>query len=255
MKVLLTIILCLRSFSVLIEANILDSTRLNGTVSHIKGRVVYGKFAATDQFPFVTWMFIADGKGMGSVCGGTIISSKLVLSAAHCFNIVARIDSWYGGKDKEFLPNFRKGVSFAKHPLYGAGMQSEHDIAVVMMDRAAVITPIKLPTTVSDTNYFVGKAMTIAGWGTAENGDLSRYLKYTTMIGELQTKCNKFNNTNFICAKGVEKSSGGPGDSGGPLILNDVLVGVIAFGVNGYDGYTRVDRYLDWVATTPLKCI
>lgn len=45
-----------------------------------------------------------------------------------------------------------------------------------------------------------------------------------------------------------------PGDSGGPLVLDDTLVGISIFGagdvscISNLDGFTRIDRYLDWIS-------
>lgn len=242
--VFLTIILCLRSFSALVEADNLDSTSSNGTVSHLRGRIAYGSFASTGQFPFITWLFMVKEDGWGSVCGGTIVSSHLVITAAHCLGTFAKIDSWYGGIDKDNLPNYRKGVSYSKHPVY--------DIAVILMDKAANVAPAKLPTKPTAAEDFLGKPMIAAGWGRTEANVGSRYLKYTTMMGEPLVKCYQKNNANYVCARGIQQSQLGSGDSGGPLMIGDTLVGVNGFTLGDHSGYARVDQFLEWIATTKM---
>ncbi|RZC40994.1 Trypsin domain containing protein, partial [Asbolus verrucosus] len=55
-----------------------------------------------------------------------------------------------------------------------------------------------------------------------------------------------------VCALAGEGVSPCHGDSGGPLIFNGTLVGIVSYGVqpcaNGYpDVYTRVSYYIDWI--------
>lgn len=48
-------------------------------------RIAGGSEAARNQFPFAVIFFISDVDDDQSICGGSIISSTFVLSAAHCF--------------------------------------------------------------------------------------------------------------------------------------------------------------------------
>lgn len=47
-------------------------------------RIVGGQFAVPNQFPFMAVVHRLVGNGMTSQCGGTIISSRWVLTAGHC---------------------------------------------------------------------------------------------------------------------------------------------------------------------------
>lgn len=47
-------------------------------------RIVGGQFAVPNQFPFMAVVHRLLGNGMTSQCGGTIISSRWVLTAGHC---------------------------------------------------------------------------------------------------------------------------------------------------------------------------
>lgn len=225
--------------------------------SNIRGRIKNGLFATEGQFPFTTWLFMNNGKGSGAVCTGTIVSSHLVITAAHCIGEFAVIDSWYGSLDNNNQPYRRKGVAFAKHPLYQApeSKNLEHDIAVIYMNKAAKVKSAKLPTQPTSADYFNGISLEMAGWETVETGEGSRYLKYTTVIGESLSAIGHDGNANFICGKGFNDSQLDSGDSGSPLLLGDTLVGVNSFGNSGYSGFTRVDQYLDWIFNADMKCI
>lgn len=227
------------------------------TRSNIRGRIVNGFLASSGQFPYATRLVISNGQGSGAVCGGTIVSSHLVITAAHCFGIVDSIDLWYGSIDKDNFPHHRSGIAYAKHPLYQTPgtLNLEHDIAIIYMNKAVQVKFAKLPTHPSSADAFNGLSLTAAGWGVTETGDGSRYLKYTTIMGEPLGIIGRGGNANFICGRGVSNSQLGSGDSGGPLMHGDTLVGVNSFGRGDHSGYTCVDQYLDWIANADMKCI
>ncbi|EFX73011.1 hypothetical protein DAPPUDRAFT_110246 [Daphnia pulex] len=111
---------------------------------------------------------------------------------------------------------------------------------------------------------------TIAGWGTTSSG-INQFVPYL-LIGNLSSTLLKANVTilanskcaaqygttfvgaNMLCAAAPDTDTCG-GDSGGPVIVNGVVVGITSFGVGCADPkyagvYTRVSTYVNWIQTT-----
>lgn len=50
-----------------------------------KSLIVSGVKAEPKEFPFMALLFYKDEETVNYLCGGTLISNKYVLTAAHCF--------------------------------------------------------------------------------------------------------------------------------------------------------------------------
>lgn len=155
-------------------------------------------------------------KKLTNGCGGTIISSRFVLSAAHCEEIshsrrgVVRVGEWrfsqspdckyHRGKNncnpKETDIPISKWIS---HEEYDDN-QKHHDIALVKLRREINFTkylasPICLPLEPSTWNYPNQTLLEVAGWGYIENEDASN-TKLKVQIPVFDNEC---------CAKSYEK--------------------------------------------------
>lgn len=227
-----------------------NQTHVPGSV--IRGRIAYGYRAYPGQYPFAAWLnMLGDGGGM-IVCGGTLVSSTFVVTAAHCINFSFRgLDVYLGSIDRNSFPTKRTANMWVKHPYYEApaSQNAEHDIAMVRMSASVTETPAFLPPRWSTAANYQGQTMITAGWGGTENGGLSQFLLFTQVVGTDISGCGSIRSDKVICARGVfEKSENRGGDSGGPLLTDGkTLIGVVSFGWGGHNGYTRVDRYIDWI--------
>lgn len=59
---------------------------LKEAMSEIGGRIVRGRTAATNQFPYQAYIMIRFTNNDVDSCGGSLIHVRFVLSAAHCFD-------------------------------------------------------------------------------------------------------------------------------------------------------------------------
>lgn len=57
----------------------------NGDLSSIYG-IIGGSVTSRNEFPWLTYVLVTKRSGAKSACGGSIIDSNWVLSAAHCFD-------------------------------------------------------------------------------------------------------------------------------------------------------------------------
>lgn len=202
-------------------------------------------------------------------CGGALISSRYVITAAHCTdglkaaNITVRLGA-HNIQDPSVNVKDIEVSRIREHP----GFQRDtfmNDIAVLRLKRAVTfneyIRPVCLPER-SDKDYF-GKTVIATGWGTQTfGGPYSEVLREVKLIVWNNTDCNaRFAQPItevFLCA-GAKRREGDAcqGDSGGPLMAQSrskqwTLVGVISWGIKcgepGVPGiYTRVSHFLDYI--------
>ncbi|KAI8423528.1 hypothetical protein MSG28_012628 [Choristoneura fumiferana] len=218
------------------------------------------------------WLVLLEYYRRGSMvdirCGGTLISKRHVITAAHCIKRVDMYKVRLGEYDLRTEEDCVDGVcsvarsieivDVAIHPKYNG---SSHDIAVLTLGSDAPYTdfirPICLPTATPRNVTF-----TAAGWG--EIPRISEYSEIKKIIPLPQwkwTDCqNAYQGTELlhdvICAGGEEGVDTCNGDSGGPLVEykeRAELAGLTSkgFTVCGTEGkpgiYTSVFTYLDWV--------
>jgi trypsin len=101
-----------------------------------------------------------------------------------------------------------------------------------------------------------GTPVTISGFGqTSWTSPASDRLKYNLMMVVSDKTCAKAAGVAYdglFCINAAGENGACRGDSGGPGILNNALVGVANFVIGGCgtsnpDGYARVSYFIDWI--------
>ncbi|KAH8261262.1 hypothetical protein KR044_006069 [Drosophila immigrans] len=228
-------------------------------------RIVGGTQVRSNKYPWIAQMI----RDSFLFCGGTLINDRYVLTAAHCVHdmdmsmVAVRLLQLDRSSQHQGIT---RAVAFAHAHAGYDPVRLVHDIALLRLDAPVPLVqsmrPVCLPS--GPLQSFDFQKAIVAGWGLShEGGSTSSVLQETVVpiITNAQCRATSYKSMivdTMLCAGYVQ--TGGQdacqGDSGGPLIVPDRifrLAGVVSFGYgcakpNAPGVYTRVSRYLDWIA-------
>lgn len=211
-----------------------------------KHSIINGTLAPINEFAFQAAIIY---RHYGTLCGGSIIHEKYVLTAAHCTQYFRDVNpSSYtvkaGASNVDRLPAYVVS-RIERHPLYSKP-PVKYDIAILLLqDKLAfseTIKPIRLAD--ADAVLYRGQMLNVSGWGLTEHGSGSDELLYGTVAYIESDFCQKAYDVEHLvvdesmfCAgfEGVGGTDSCQGDSGGPIVANNVQYGVVSWGLNCAD--------------------
>lgn len=232
------------------------TTVATGPEAAAQGAIVGGEKASLADHPYA--VYLVDDAGT-QFCGGVIVGSSVVATAAHCAEAVSTKDIRVvvGREDKRTDEGSTLSVTKAwVHPDFEKAEEGD-DIAVLTVHGRL---PGRAASIARDTDvYAAGTKATVLGWGrVADGGDRSDYLRSAVVPMVSDSTCKQaydsYDPASMVCAGyqqgGVDACKG---DSGGPLVIGDTLVGIVSFGDGcakpGKPGvYTRVTTFAGAIA-------
>ncbi|XP_014356527.2 trypsin CFT-1 [Papilio machaon] len=210
-------------------------------------------------------LYSADLAAYVQSCVGAILNSKTVLSAAHCF---------YG--DATYSWRIRVGSDFANsggtvsmtfrilnypdfNPFYYEG-----DLSLLQSSSAFIFSDRIRPASIAGPNYNVGdnQPLLAIGWGkSSANATVTERLRQIQVNHINLTTCRNiyrvlsmYPSEVMLCSGWLDTYRGKEcqGTTGGPLLHNNVIVGVTSWGeqcvLNHYPGIsTRISNYTSWI--------
>ncbi|KAM9028086.1 coagulation factor XI-like isoform 2-T2 [Ara ararauna] len=232
-------------------------------------RIVGGTDSAPGEWPWQVSLHVKLSR-QRHLCGGSIISSQWILTAAHCVMSLENPNIWrvYAGILKQSEINadtpFFKVEEIIVHPQYKYA-QTGYDIALMKLDKPMNFTDLQMPICLpskEDTNILYTDCWVI-GWGyRKEKGRVQDILQKATVPlmskEECQARYRKHRIGDKVVCAGYDEGGRDAckGDSGGPLSCKHeevwYLVGITSWGEGcarrRQPGvYTKVAEYSDWI--------
>lgn len=236
--------------------------------------VVGGSAADPGSLPWLAQITVTEGQYTES-CTGTVISSDLVLTAGHCvanettgaFNDPSQYTVTTGTED---LADPARQVSGVTQLFLDGYVPSTDDRDVGILELATPTTAPAIQLATSSASLYAGDEVVIAGWGLTDPSDQSipDQLQYASTVVQSPGFCATHGGSNFAFDAATELCTLDPpyyddsicfGDSGGPVIANDLQgepgtpteIGVIDSTINNCsttspDYYARIDSFLPW---------
>ena len=259
---------CQRLFSILVITLIFYHGISAQVFAQASVRIIGGEPVQHSDF---SWMVSLGWKNTSGTdrhfCGGSLVTSNLVLTAAHCVYELnpGEVDIFYGTNllsDSE--SGRRVNISeFIVHPQYRPNL-FDYDIALIRLE--SDIEAVEFLQIIPDDFQVVTDQMTsVIGWGITDVsvGVVSDSLQQVDVPIVSQETCREIYPTSLtermLCAGYVQGGSDScRGDSGGPLIAQNsgvpVQIGIVSFGrgcalPNGHGVYSRLSALKDFLET------
>ncbi|KAM7356939.1 brachyurin-like [Cochliomyia hominivorax] len=241
-------------------------------LEELEGRITNGELAKPGQFPYQAGLSLVFGSS-GAWCGGTLISDRWILTAAHCTDGADGVTVYLGAVDikneneKGQQRIYTSKSNIVVHANWDPNTLS-NDISLIKLPVAIEfnerVQPATLPKKV-DGKYssYEGDMAYASGWGKESDSSTSvaQYLQYIEVPVMKQSTCKTYYlgmiTDKMICISTKGNKSTCNGDSGGPLVYNEgkvnYVIGATSFGIalgceKGWPGvFTRITSYLDWI--------
>lgn len=253
----------------------------------IISRIINGQNSVPHSWPWHVGLFFKIFNGYSFFCGGSLISNKYVLSAAHCFDPIPPILEIYIGIGIHNLTkvdpdkNLIKVVKIVKHENYNK-TDFKNDIVLLELSKSIKMTKrvstICLPLKKNFKKVY-NKTLFVPGWGSVtekvsmtSKSDVLNEIQVYIMNDVNQTLCSNMGDSRY-CALNRQNQNSNlcVGDSGGSMVYNEngkwMIYGIVSFGSVDFedDGkaikcitesptfFTIVPNYIDWINKHVIK--
>lgn len=237
----------------------------------LQPKIVNGKSAYIGQFPYFAQLTFLTNNGSSSICGGSLITDKFILTAAHCTEdfeaakVILGYLTMHNNSGTQKFTILRN--EFYVHPDFDLD-SVPNDIALLRLPQKAKFTltvqPIKLAIRALD--QYIDVIAVGSGLTKPQNYKMSSILQYTELKTIPNSMCVKFypfleNLRGVLCVWSPNHSSIYLGDSGGPIVLKEdrKLIGVSSFGLEEYidkaipQGVIFLPYHFKWISKVTVQ--
>lgn len=235
-----------------------------GVPSQNRNRIVGGQPAEKNEYP---WQVAIKKRGGKPFCGGSVLSSRTILTAAHC-NIYGTglIRVAVGDHDISVTGDGEENFtvqSWVSHPRYNV-RTTDYDYAIITLNKPINFSNSAMPICLPTRPLAGGEEAIVTGWGTTEYAT-NKYpdvLLEATVTVQTSRQCTTGTvyssssiTSRMLCAAQTNKDAC-QGDSGGPLIAmegeNYSLIGITSWGIgcarpDAPGVYAKVLEVKDWI--------
>ncbi|NXM07473.1 FAXD protein, partial [Tyrannus savana] len=253
-----------------VQADILDTpeptqTNISSTLEHRDTRITGGMLCHRGHCPWQ--VLLRDSQGVG-FCGGSLLSSRWVVTAAHCLDLVRphHVTVDFDKYQREFKEQKIAVERSWTHPHYDSN-DYNGDIALLYLSSAVVFNEYAIPICLPSPGLAAllseeGRPGVVSGWGaTHARGSTLRFLMKVRLplvsLERCQRAMDRLVTDNMLCAgHGTAAADACKGDSGGPFTASHhntwFLLGIVSWGEGcaqqgKYGVYTRVANYIPWI--------
>ncbi|XP_061398823.1 trypsin alpha-like [Musca vetustissima] len=220
-----------------------------------QSRIVGGATASEGQFPHqvsLRW-------GGTHVCGGSIISPTYIVTAAHCVTRGSPPEAFpadhisirAGSRDKTHGGQVIQASQLKIHPDY---KRYDNDIALVKLSKPLEFNDKVKAIELATHEPATGIPVITSGWGFTRTGGGStpKYLQYITLMARRNKDCGPRTPESVLCLAHGSGNGVCSGDSGGPAVYRNQLIGVTNYvvdkcGTTNSDGFASVAYHHNWL--------
>lgn len=227
---------------------------VRGNQTSIQPRIIGGYASNIKDLKYLVQVSTAK-----EICGGSLITTRWVITAAHCVQRVGIADlRVYGGTSEQGDQNAIQRLVdlLAIHPKFNSETMNM-DVAALYLsqdmsgEQVSTIALARKPAP-------PGSLVKVSGWGSVvpNSTETARHVHSVIMPVWSHAACRAAYrgkhsiNRNMICAAKAYRRDSCDGDSGGPMVYQGQLVGIVSFGfecASGLPGvYTNVAKIRRW---------
>ncbi|XP_066144718.1 uncharacterized protein [Euwallacea fornicatus] len=228
--------------------------------SLLSTRIIGGEDATANEYPFQVALYIYKD-GSTYFCGGSLITNEFIMTAAHCVKGAINVVAVLGSHDLSVAEDNRVTYITSTYFIHKGWSSStfQNDIALIQLpEKVTLNSYISTVTIASGTDTYSGLTSRVLGWGKTSLGTLSTVLKYVDAPVMTNAECSSYNgyaafiSDYHLCTSGKGTVGSCNGDSGGPLLVDGVQVGIVSFGEENCSAsipsvYTRVTKFNGWI--------
>ncbi|XP_042556123.1 kallikrein-4 [Dipodomys spectabilis] len=228
--------------------------------SHSHGQIINGEDCSPYSQPWQAALFADDE----FFCSGVLVHPQWVLSAAHCIQSSYTIGLGLHNLEAEQEPGSRKlqASLSIQHPDYNHPFLA-NDLMLIKLNESVVESHTIRSIAVATQCPTPGESCLVSGWGLLRNGRLPSRLQCVNISVVSEEQCKEvfspvYHYSMFCAGGGPDGKDSCNGDSGGPIVCNQHLQGLVSLGLDkcGQPSvpsvYTNLCKFTNWITKTIL---